>query len=121
MLSTLKAIKPEPGRSIYAAFLFLFVALMLLLSVAGCSLGPKYDTLEVQQTKMVYPTVPKDLTDPEYPERPIPPEAYLALHPKERENYLTDYSIKLIEKIKLLNAKLKKIKELVLPPTLTTN
>jgi len=88
----------------------LLIAFALVIS--GCSTQPKYNKLDVQPVKHVYVSIPESLVSPCNPDKPMSKEEYLALKPHEREEYLTNYSIRLLGVIKSCNLQLKSISEL---------
>lgn len=77
----------------------------------GCS-TTKYNEIKVQDTKIVYQSIPEELLSPCQATTPISKHDYMLFKPHEREEYLTNYTISLYGDIKKCNVKLSKIKEL---------
>lgn len=89
---------------------YLFFILTALFLV-GCS-TTKTTTIDVQPAKVVQVQIPEELLKPCVPEKPADKQTYLSLAPHQREEYLTDYSIKLIGTIRVCNDRIKQIKTL---------
>jgi hypothetical protein len=88
------------------------IALFFILTLTACGSSPKLTTIEVKDKEVITVKVNPTLTDPCHPNTPIKSEAYLSLKPHEREQYLTDYTIHLLGKIKECNDKLTAIRKL---------
>jgi ABC-type uncharacterized transport system auxiliary subunit len=89
-----------------------FLTAIFTLLVTGCAVTPKYNKLDVKETKVVYSHIPADLLKPCPATRPMSKEEYMTLRPHEREQYLTDYTISLFGNIKDCNTQILKIKEI---------
>lgn len=92
--------------AIYISVIFLMGVVM-----TGCA-STKTTTIDVNTAKVVYTKIPEQLLTPCVPDKPIAPETYLTFQPHEREEYLTDYSVKLMGTLRDCNSKLKKIEAL---------
>lgn len=93
----------------------LFVAILISFILVGCGSTPKYDKLEIKETKTVTQRVPEELTTPCTPKKPPVKEEFLKLKPHEREAALTEYSNNLLGTVKDCNIQLKKIRDLPIP------
>lgn len=89
----------------------LLLCIFLVFGLSGCAFGPKYNTLDVKETKVEKIKIDSELTTPCIPNRPMVKEEYLKLLPFDKETYLTNYSIELLGTVKDCNIKLKKIKD----------
>lgn len=78
--------------------------------LVGCS-TTKYNEIKVQETKLVYQSIPEELLSPCQATTPISKHDYMLFKPHEREEYLTNYTISLYGDIRKCNVKLAKIKE----------
>lgn len=94
-------------------FLLGIVVFFTTFFLSGCGTKPVYKELTVTETKVVKFELASTFTEPCVAERPVDTQTYLAFKPHEKEQYLTDYSIKLLGVIKDCNNKLKRIREKV--------
>lgn len=84
-----------------------------LLFLTACGTTPKYERLEVVNTKTEYVVIPDNLLELCIPEKPMEPNEYMKLKiGNEREEYLTNYNVSLLTTIKKCNINLKKIKKI---------
>lgn len=91
----------------------LFVTILFSFILVGCGTTPRYDQLEVKETKVVVQRVPEELTIPCTPsKRPPVKEEFLKLKPHEREAALADYSSSLLGVIKECDGRFEKIRKL---------
>ena len=90
----------------------LFLITLLSFILVGCGATPKYDKLEVTETKVIVQRIPEELTTPCVPLKPPTKEEFLKLKPHEREAALTNYSISLLGVIKECDSRLEKIRKL---------
>ena len=88
------------------------IVLFMLLGLTGCNLSVKKPEPEVRYYEVPY-NVPGVLTDRCKVTRPISREAYMSYSLIEREGYLTEYTITLLNDIKLCDLKLQKVKEFI--------
>ena len=91
------------------------LGLLLLLTafLAGCNHNPPQVVI---QTEIVYITVPDEMTQKVKPEPPIAKSAYLAMEIYDREQYLAQYTVRLLKNLHQCNAQLESIKVLQEPP-----
>ncbi len=90
----------------------LFLTILFSFILVGCGSTPKYNKLDIQETKIVTQRVPEELTEPCLPKKPPVKEEYLKLKPHERESAMTDYSTSLLGTIKECNGRMQKIRNL---------
>ena len=93
----------------------LFFTILLSIFLVGCGSTPKYDKLEVQETKIITQRVPSELTEPCIPKKPPTKEEYLKLKPHEREAAMAEYSNSLLGTVKECNGRFEKIRNLPMP------
>lgn len=90
----------------------ILLSFLFVITLTACGSSPKVNVLEIKDREVITLKVNPTLTEPCKPNPPIATQDYLLLKPHEKEQYLTDYVIHLLSKIKECNDKLHAISKL---------